>query len=305
MWDQTNQSIYVSVPSLASSHGNCIVALDPVTGSTKNTQFAGSEPDQLAISSDNQFLYAAMDGSSSVQRFTLPNLQPDINYSLGAIPFFGPTFGWDIQVAPTLPHTTAVSRGVFTTSPYSALAGLSIYDDAMRRPTTASTPGNLFDSLQWATNNVIYANNGEVTSFDFYVLTANSSGVTLAHDYPNVFSSFYMSIHYDPVTNRVYGDDGSIVDPTSGKVIGSFLASGLMVPDPSTHAAYFLGQTAFQFGTTNATIESFDLTTLTPLAEIAIPNVQGNPLHLVRWGNSGLRLMMILDMSTLLTTVPS
>lgn len=288
VWDKTHQLIYLSVPSLASSNGNTVVALDPTTGSIQSSRFAGSEPDKLAISADNQFLYVALDGSSSIQRFTLPNLLPDINYSLGAVPFFGPTFGWDLQVAPSLPHTTAVSRGVFTTSPYSALAGLAVYDDGTSRPAMASTPGKLYDSLQWASNTTIYANNAEVSTFDFYALTANASGVTLAHDYPNVFSSFYMSIHYDPVTNRIYGDDGSIVDPTTGQLTGTFLASGLMVPDPSTNAAYFLGQTAFQFGTTNATIAAFDLTTLSPLSQIVIPNVQGNPLHLIRWGSTGL-----------------
>ena len=288
VWDDLHQLIYLSVPSLAASNGNTVVALNPLSGNIQSSRFAGSEPDQLAISADNQYLYAALDGSSSVQRFTLPDLTPDIRYSLGAVPFFGPTFAWDLQVAPGSPHTTAVSRGIFTSSPYSALGGLTIYDDAAIRPTTASTPGNLFDSLQWGSNTTIYANNAEVTSFDFYVLSASASGVVLSHDYPNVFSNFYISIHYDPSTNRVYGDDGTVVNPANGKVVGSFAASGWMVPDSGTHAAYFLGQTAFQVGTTSATIESFDLTTFAPIAEIVIPNVQGSPLHLIRWGSNGL-----------------
>lgn len=286
VWDQGNQLIYVSAPSLAATNGNTVVALDPITGNIQSTQFAGSEPDKLTISADDQFLYTGLDGSSSVQRFTLPNLLPDISYSLGAIPFFGPTFAWDLQVAPGLPHTTAVSRGVFSTFPFSALAGLVIYDDSISRPTVAGV--NLYDSLQWGSDTTIYANNAEVTSFDFYVLTASASGVTLTHDYPNVFTNFYISIHYDSITNRIYGDDGTVVNPSNGQVVGAFQASGVMVPDSSTNAAYFLGQTTSQFGTTNETIEAFDLTTFLPVAEIVIPNVQGNPLHLIRWGSNGL-----------------
>jgi len=288
VWDNTHQLIYLSRPSLAASNGNTITALDPTTGNIQLTQFAGSEPDRLAITDDDQYLYAGLDGSSSVQRFLLPSLQPDINYSLGAISFFGPTFAWDLQVAPGLSQTTAVSRAEFSTSPWSALAGLEIFDNSNPRQTTASAPGYLYDSLQWGSDSTIYANNAEVTSFDFYTLSVSATGAVQTNDDPNVFPGFYLSIHYDPSTDLLYGDDGNIVDPANGQVIGAFNASGLMVPDDSTSTAYFLGQTAFQVGTTTFTIESFDLTTLAPLAEIVIPNVQGNPLHLIRWGSNGL-----------------
>lgn len=288
LWDNSHQLIYLSRPSLAASNGNTITALDPLTGNIQATQFAGSEPDRLAISDDDQYLYAGLDGSSSVQRFLLPGLQPDTNYSLGAVPFFGPTFAWDLQVAPGLAHSTAVSRAVFTTSPWSALAGLEVYDDSTPRSAVAFSPGNLYDSLQWGSDTAIYANNAEVSNFDLYALSVTGAGVTQTADYRNVFSQFYMSIHYELSTNRIYGDDGTVVNPANGQVVAYIQASGLMVPDGNTNSAYFLGQTAFQFGTNSFTLESFDLTTLTPLAEIVIPAVQGTPLHLIRWGNNGL-----------------
>ncbi len=117
VWDNNHQVLYLSVPSIVTStghpvsNGNSIVALNPLTGTIESTQFAGSEPDVLAISADDQFLYAGVDGAASVQRFTLPNLLPDLKYSLGADKLYGAYFGVDIQVAPGLPHTTAVSRG--------------------------------------------------------------------------------------------------------------------------------------------------------------------------------------------------
>ncbi len=286
IWDDTHQLIYLSIPSLAVSNGNTITALDPLTGNIQSTQFAGSEPDKLAISGDDQYLYVGVDGSSSVQRFTLPNLLPDINYSLGAIPVFGPTFAWDLQVAPGLPHTTAVSRAEFASSPWSAIGGVQVYDDATQRPITV--PGGTYDSLQWASDSTLYANNAENTNFNFFVLSVSGGGVVQTKDYPNVFSEFYMSIHYDSGTNLVYGDDGTVVNPSTGKVIASFPASGFMVPDDSTKTAYFLGQTAFQAGSTTFTLASFDLTTFAPLAEIVIPDVQGIPVRLIRWGANGL-----------------
>jgi len=287
VWDLTHQLIYLSVPSLGASNGNTLIALNPLTGNIMASQFAGSEPDRLAISSDDQFLYVGIDGASAVQRFTLPSLLPDIKYSLGADSLAGPQYAVDLGVAPGLAHTTAVSRGVSNISLY-AYGGMAIYDDATLRPTTAPGHGPLFDSLQWGSDTAIYSNDSEVSSFDIYKLTVSAAGVVLSKDYPNDFSGFNVLIHYDAGTNLIYTDDGFAINPANGLHVGAFQASGLMVPDSSLNSAFFLGQTASQAGTQNFAIEAFNLTTFAPYAEIVIPGVQGNPRHLIRWGVNGL-----------------
>ena len=287
VWDPTHKVIYLSVPSLASSNGNTIAVLDPATGAIQSTQFAGSEPDKLALSDDSQFLYAGVDGACSVQRFVLPNLLPDIKYSLGAGPYpEGPYFGVDLAVAPGLPHTTAVSRGASIVSP-TALGGMAIFDDATMRPTIANSPGYLYDSLAWGSDTSIYAINNEISSLDFYVLTANPNGVTQSKDYQNDFSSFYAGMQYDRGTGRVYTDDGYVINPANGQHVGAFQAAGYVIPDSTLDRAFFLGQIYGQPATSFA-IESFDLTTFAPIALISIPNVRGFPLGFIRWGANGL-----------------
>lgn len=286
VWDPINQVIYLSVPSLASANGNTISVLNPTTGSIQSTQFAGSEPDVLAISNDSQFLYAGLDGSSSVQRFTLPSMLPDINYVLGAGAYpYGPFFADDLQVAPGLPHTTAVSRGASNVSPI-ASGGMEIFDDATPR-SEVSTSG-LYDSLQWGSDTQVFAINSEITSFDFYVLAVTSSGVQLSDDYQNEFSDFYVRLHYDGGSGYAYTDDGYVINPANGQHVGQIQAAGYMVPDSTLNSAFFLGQTESQAGSTSFTIESFNLTTLQPTSEITIANVRGFPLRLIRWGASGL-----------------
>jgi len=284
VWDPVNQVIYLSVPSLASANGNTIAVLNPTSGIIQSTQFAGSEPDVLSVSNDSQFLYAGIDGSSSVQRFTLPSLSPDINYLLGAGRYpFGPYFAQDLQVEPGLPHTTAVSRG--PAGGYGAL-DMAIFDDATQRPTVANNGS--YDSDQWGSNEKIYAINNVDTLFDFYVLTADSNGVSQTHDYPNEITEFYERIHYDSGTGYVYADDGYVINPANGQHVGQFQASGYMVPDSTLNTAFFFGQTPSQAGSANFTIESFNLTTFQPISEITIANVQGYPLRFIRWGASGL-----------------
>jgi hypothetical protein len=291
VWDPVNQVIYLSVPSTASANGNTISVQNPATGTIVSTQFAGSEPDVLALSASSTYLYAGLDGSASVQRFKLPDLGADVSYSLGNNGS-GPYFALDLQAAPSNSHTSAVTLGSTGSSP-EALGGVVIYDDATPRPTMApgfgTYGGSLYDSLQWGSDDsVLYANNNEDSAFDFFVLDVNSQGVTPRQDYPNAFTKYYIRIHYDLGTQLVYGDDGSVVTPSTGLPAGVFQASGVMVPDSSLNAAFFAGQTNFQSGTGDITIESFNLTQFTPVAEISIPNVNGNPVRLIRWGQNGL-----------------
>jgi hypothetical protein len=284
VWDPTNQVIYLSVPSLAPANGNTIAVLNPTSGTIQSTQFAGSEPDALAISDDSQFLYAGLDGSSSVQRFALPNLLPDIGYLLGAGQYpFGPYFAQGLQVAPGLPHTTSVSRGSAVAFP---ALNMAIFDDGTQRPVVADQ--GTYDSPQWGLGGKIYAVNNWDTVFDFFVLTVGSKGVSLSHDYPNEISEFYERIHYDSGTGYVYADDGNVINPANGQHVGQFQASGYMVPDSTLNRAFFFGQTQSQAGSTSFTIESFDLSTLAPISEITIDNVRGYPLQFIRWGTSGL-----------------
>jgi hypothetical protein len=289
VWDAANQLMYLSVPSFASSYGNTVAALNPLTGTITNARFAGSEPDVLALSDDNQFLYAALDGSSSVRRFLIPGIQPDINYSLGADQRNGPYFAVDMHTAPAFPHTAAVSRGNFLVSPY-ALGGMAIFDDATQRSNTANNTGDLYDSFEWGSATNIYAINSEISSFDLYVLSVNSGGVTRSRRYQNEFSSFYSRMHYDKGTGFVYTDDGYVINPATGSHVGAFPAAGYMVPDSTLNRAFFLGQTQFQLGSNSYTIVSFNLTTFTPIAEIVVSNIRGYPLQFIRWGTNGLAL---------------
>ena len=88
------------------------------SASITSSPFAGSNPDALAISDDSSFLYVGLDGSASVQRFTLPSLIEGYQlFDLGSNNFYGAYFALDLQVAPGLPHTTAVTLGIMSVSP--------------------------------------------------------------------------------------------------------------------------------------------------------------------------------------------
>lgn len=290
--------IYLSLPSVDGANGNSVQILNPETGTLGTSSFAGSEPFLLAVSANSKYLYVSQAGAATVQRMTLPDLMNDSTIQLGSDSFFGPFFAMDLQAAPNADGTVAVVRGAPHVSPEEE-GGVVIYDNGVTRPNvlcgfiqsgcTNGLPAALYDSIQWNTDATeMFAANNEDTAFDFYTLPVDLSGFGTPTDYPNLVPDFFAFIHYDAHSGRVYDDDGEIVDPTSGTVVGTFAASGLMVPDGTLGVAFFLGQTQQDFGGQTYTLESFDLQKFTPIATLRIPDVVGSPTKLIRWGTSGL-----------------
>jgi len=85
---------------------------------------------------------------------------------------------------------------------------------------------NSFDTVQWGADASTHlAATNSTSSFDFYTLAVNAAGVTVSHDFPNVFTSPVKRIHFEPSKNLVYADNGQIVKPVTGAVTGSFITS--------------------------------------------------------------------------------
>jgi uncharacterized protein (TIGR03437 family) len=301
-WDPNRAQIYLSIPSSAGAQGNSVAILNPSTGQLGASAFAGSEPNLLSVSVNSQYLYVSLNGASAVQRMTLPDLGLDIQIPLGSSTIFGPFSANDVEASPASDHTVLVTLEAQVDPPE---AGVVIYDDATPRMKGLcgfgpSTPGCVGQILQvdyalWspAASEVYGAESGFGT---FYTAPVSAIGFQSVASYPVGSSSGFSGngIHYDAVTNYVYGDDGSVVNPASGLKVGTFtlaqsnspIGSALMVPDGSLGLAFFLYGGLNSGGT--YTIESFDINHFTPVAAVTIPNVAGVPTHLIRWGSNGL-----------------
>lgn len=291
--------IYLSTPSTA-ANGNSIVPLDPLTGAFGTPSFAGSEPNLLSVSETGAYLYIGLDGSSSVERMTLPELQQDITVSLGADRFNGPYYPMDLQASPVSDHTFAVVRGNSGVSPAEE-GGVFVYDDTVPRANPlcgfigfssncVRLAGALWDSIQWsADGTALYGDNNETTGFDFYTASVGPDGFSNVQDYPGDFPAFYIRIHYDSTTKLVYGDNGSVINPATGAPVGVFQASGSMVPDGANGLAYFLGSDGAN--SSDLIVESFDINRFTPVNILTVTDVTGSPVQLIRWGAHGLAFL--------------
>ncbi len=284
VWDPVHAVFYVSIPATAAINANTIMTLDPTTGSLGSPVQVGSNPGAMEVSADGQYLYVAFEGASTVQRLVLPALTPDITIPLGNSAVSGTAqYALELHVAPGAPHTVAVARGY----PGDNATGLAIFDDATQRTDTVGANGTpTISTFQWSADaSQIFAANGYSTAADAELLAVNSGGATLQSDSPGVFE-FPGHIHL--IGTSIYTDSGTVVSQPSFALMGTFalpcgtLCAGTvsLAPDATGNRAFFLGQGG---------IQSFNLTTFAPVANISLPgylNV-GAP-KIVRWGANGL-----------------
>lgn len=109
-YDSTRDALYATVPSAAGlPDGNSIVTIDPVTGTTTDSVFAGSEPTEIAVSDDGSRAYVGIDGATSFRSW-----QPGTE-SFGELvelrsEFGDPAVAEDLAIVPGEPGTVVVSK---------------------------------------------------------------------------------------------------------------------------------------------------------------------------------------------------
>jgi uncharacterized protein (TIGR03437 family) len=292
-YDKTRGLLYASVPSSQTRLGNSVVSIDPVSGAIGQPIFVGSEPGKLVISDDGQYLYVSLTTAAAVRRVDLVAQIADLQFALGSDGFFGATYVDDMAVMPGNAHAIAVSRKYLGVSPRHA--GVAIFDDGvMRKKTTQVHTGS--DRIEWSSSpTTIYGYNNETTEFGFRILKVDADGVTEATVFGSTpFGGFGADIKYD--NGRIYGTSGSIVNPDSGTLIGTFNftnggAIGL-APDSTLGRSFF---SIGSFGNSTAGISVYDNSTFTPIGNVNIPglntsNTFGADDVLVRWGEDGLAM---------------
>jgi hypothetical protein len=300
-WDPVSQRLYLSVASGSGTDANSVTALDPISGALGTTVATMAEAGKLATSSDGAYLYAGLNALGSIQRYTLPALQPDIQIPLGADPL-GPYYAIDVQPEPGSPRAVAVSRGVLGKGPVD-LGGVVIYDDATARVQSVSGANSALspiDGLAWsADGHSLYGVDNE-GGYDISLMSVDATGVKLQSQIAHGLSLFGNDLHADSVTGYLYTDSGEAIAPATQTVVGTYpllaLQGGtslnqIMVPDGKLNIAYFLGRTTSATAAGSYVLEAFDLTRFVFLGAVPITGVTGTPVKMVRWGSNGLAIL--------------
>lgn len=282
VWDPFAQRIYASLPSSYGTQGNTIAVINPTLGRVSGYFFAGSEPGQMALSSDSKYLYVGLNGNGSVQRLILPGFTPDIDFSLGTSSFGSANDALSMQVSPSDSHTVAVAEG---TTGCCGITGLFFYKDSTQLPDNITYP--YIGDIVFANSTTLYGYYQDTVS----QVTVNSSGGTLGTQWTNLLEG--STIAY--AGGLLYDNIGHVFNPTSGLSAGSFDIIGSsccnnspqVIPDSSINRLFALAVTPFSENFLGVT--TYNLSKFTPVAVANLSQVtEGTTLNMIPWGNNGL-----------------
>jgi hypothetical protein len=250
------------------------VSIDVPTGTLGTPIFVGSEPNQLAVSDDGQFLFVGLDGASAVRRVNLISQTAEIQFPLGST-FCGNLRAEDMVVLKDNPNAVAISRRNSGCSPRHE--GVAIFDDGVQRPST--TPGHTGSNViePADSDSALYGYNNETTEFGFRVMSVLSTGVTITSTTPGLISGFGVDIRSE--NGLVYATNGAVVNPVTQSLVGTYNAYGPVCPDSSAGKVYFLA---------DSLLEVFDQTTFVPITSFPIAGVTGYPRDLIKVGKDRL-----------------
>jgi len=307
VYNPVNGLFYLSIPSAAGPpYGNSVVSIDPLTGQLGVPIPVGSEPDQLAITSDGTSLWVALNGASAVRKVDLAGGVAGMQF-----PVVQEQAGRAAAALAALPG--APDSVVVSTVNGNIGQALAIYDSGVIRGQALQATLHTFNP--WAllvdgSKSEIYAAGGDyefsgLTNYNTY--TYDASGLTLkASSTTELPYAEQLLDEIEIVNGRLYTDLGQIADPETGAVLGNFYSSGTVVTQGSTTVDGTLGL-AFvlesnEFGPLDQfQLQSFHLSdfTATSSPQITIYNPDTLPAYvyygstgnrLTRWGADGLAL---------------
>jgi trimeric autotransporter adhesin len=306
LYDPYSRKIMASVGSGSSTvTGNSIVAITPETASVGTPVPIGSQPTNLALTSDGQILYTILTGSQSVARFNMLTQTADYTY---AVPnnssFDGGIALRGIATQPGTENTVALDLASFT--------GNAIYDfDPANK--TAAIRGQA--SGPYSGSCIAFLDAGDMLAFD-----TDTSGATLDHyTVTSAGFTYYDYQQYSQSTlngfgcfklsgGLAYGNAGGVANPATVPATqlgvfpvtggGGYSTTATLAPDTSLQSAFFLVDT--QAGATTGYnpavdgFQAFNQNTFLPSSSVSLSmeTIEGNTSYtgvdLIRWGQDGL-----------------
>jgi len=273
VFNPTDGFLYASIPSLSGTAPNTVARLDPATGAILTSVPVGSEPRDLAISSDGTTLYVGLDGAGAIRRVDLGSMTAGIQFNMGADSFLGQMYAEDIEVQPGSPNVIVVSLRNAGFSPRHM--GVAVFDNGVKRADVTATHTGSNVIVFGATPTRVYGYNNETTEFGFRRMTVSASGITVQDVTQGVITGFSSDIEF--LAGRIYATTGVVLDAEARTPLGTFALTGGYangVVAPTADRTYFAVGTYGYPGSTS--LQIFDPVTFVPIERYSLP-VTGQP----------------------------
>jgi Secretion system C-terminal sorting domain len=166
VYSPSQDCIFATAPQQNKTYGNLLCRINPNNGSVLQSLYVGTNPTNLAISDDGQYLYVGLERIPRIIRVKLPEMKIDLSIAISdtsSSSVIAHSAG-EIKVFPNKPTSFAyVSKSDFSSPSFRYLR---IYDDNVKRQkegydriyfpyaSTMTFIGKNVDSLYCATNEV-------------------------------------------------------------------------------------------------------------------------------------------------------
>jgi len=234
VYDPVRDLIYASVPGSASENPNTVIAVNPATGEVVDSEFVGSEPTELALSSDSSTLYVGLDGAGAVRRIDVST------FTAGAQFILSPDvtlYAEDLEVRPGTTDTVAVARARRGISPRTN--GVGLYVNGELRSELGRGNSIVFNS----NGNELYGFNNETTAFDLVKMAVSDSGLAVVDTNNTVIDRFDANITFG--NGRLFSSSYDVIDPVTLARIGVLANRSLntfrMAPSPNSNVVASVG----------------------------------------------------------------
>ena len=306
-WDSTRGRLYASVPATpAGTHANKIIAIDPVTMGIPVSYLSNQDPTKLAMTSGNEYLYAAQRGNGTVVRVDPSTMNAISTFAVGVHASYGTLYAEDISTVAGQPNLVVVSQFRASVSPRHN--GVAVYDNGVIRPdkTQDHTGSNIIEPS--ADPTLFFGYNTESTEYGFRQLRLTATGMTQTTVSSGLFSGF--SIEMKSAGNNVFSTNGVEVDGLGMRRVGSFYTNGTgaVCPDGNIGRVFYVEPVVTNGAALR--IASFDISTLARIRSLTLPTIVNSaPASFVRWGTSGLAFrygsnIAVIDSKRLVPSAP-
>jgi hypothetical protein len=254
----------------------------------------GDGPNQLAVSSDGQFLSVGLDTDKKVAQVSLPSGTVNFAVGLGNDSISNYSMVADtIRVLPGQPHSWAVTLCGVAFTPCGQ--GIAVFDDGVERPTLVFQDEVQPDALLFIGTNpaALYGTTLQQAPSTFYQFAINASGITQTAAVTNFSSTSPGGGLLDTDGTSVYVSNGQIINPSTLAITstnpGVAVGDGLKVDVPNSRV-YFAGASEAPPALLGqGSIQAFDLTSQA-LDRSILMNEEFSTPEMSRFSTNGLIL---------------
>ncbi len=268
VYDSQRNLLWASVKGFGGSLGNHLIAVDPSTGNIGTQIYAGSDPGTLAISDDQQRVFAALAGIPAIASINLTSQTSETPYPVNA----PGTQGGGFLVPESIAAIPGEPQSVVAISEPPGTPGntrlVAVYDRTGPRPQTFTKTVDVI--INGDSANAFFAQNDSTSDFGLYRLVVNANGIALDKQLDSIATGFGDPVAY--ANGYLFEGGGSMWAPDTSQLVGVFAAGGVPLPLPDQNEVVYVGIES----STSIGLASFDLNTFRPIATLSVPTLAGD-----------------------------